>query len=317
MMSWPEPPRITSLPPLPAQLVVAAVAEDLVGERGAVDDVAQVGAVEDSHGEVLSRECAPLRRTRRGWMCRQAGGWTESPRPVPRGAGRSERLRERQARRVRMAARRTCGSSRRPSGPRFEDQVEGRLRRPADAGEARLAADLRQPRLARLGAEHVRPLLGDRMRAAEPGRAGIVDPADRVQVVLDLVGGIGLDEQQRAVLGQRLARPRAPPRPDGRGRAGSRRSRRGRTAPAAAPWRRPGRSSPGRRGPPRGRAPAPPRSSPGACRCRRSATFGKASAISSVEWPWPQPMSATRAPASSFATTPSSAGSHSATRLAR
>ena len=33
-----------------------------------------------------------------------------------------------------------------------------------------------------------------------------------------------------------------------------------------------------------------------------------------VEAPWPQPMSATLAPASSLATTPSRAGSHSATR---
>ena len=35
-----------------------------------------------------------------------------------------------------------------------------------------------------------------------------------------------------------------------------------------------------------------------------------------VEAPWPQPMSATRAPATSFASTPARAGSHVLTRLA-
>ncbi len=38
--------------------------------------------------------------------------------------------------------------------------------------------------------------------------------------------------------------------------------------------------------------------------------FGNAWAISTVDQPWPQPTSATSAPFSSFATTPSSAGSH-------
>ena len=41
-----------------------------------------------------------------------------------------------------------------------------------------------------------------------------------------------------------------------------------------------------------------------------------ASAISSVEWPWPQPTSATEMPAFKCSTTPSSAGSHCGTRAA-
>jgi hypothetical protein len=44
---------------------------------------------------------------------------------------------------------------------------------------------------------------------------------------------------------------------------------------------------------------------------------GKALAISTVDEPWPQPMSAMVAPARSFSSTPSSAGSHEGIRLAR
>jgi len=44
--------------------------------------------------------------------------------------------------------------------------------------------------------------------------------------------------------------------------------------------------------------------------------FGNARAMRIVEDPWPQPTSATRAPRSSFSTTPSSAGSQLSTRFA-
>lgn len=44
--------------------------------------------------------------------------------------------------------------------------------------------------------------------------------------------------------------------------------------------------------------------------------FGNPSAISTVEWPWPQPMSATFAPRSRRSTTPSRAGSHCGTSAA-
>ena len=49
----------------------------------------------------------------------------------------------------------------------------------------------------------------------------------------------------------------------------------------------------------------------------RNPDFGHASAMRMVEWPWPQPTSATLAPARSFSSTPRSAGRHSRTRLFR
>ena len=135
------------------------------------------------------------------------------------------------ARRVK-AARRTSGSSTPPSRPRFEDQIERRSRCPAHAGEARLAADLRS-RASRLGAEHVRPW--EDCAREEPGvaqgirptRSGCPRPCPRIGLTSISVPS-------------RPMRARAPPRPDGRGRAGSRADEV--EARPAAPWRRPHRT---------------------------------------------------------------------------
>ena len=78
--------------------------------------------------------------------------------------------------------------------------------------EAARGDDLAQLRLAGLRAERRADLLRQRGRHADHRRAGIVEPADRVQIVLQAVAGHRLDDHPGAVRLQRLA--------DMRGRAG-------------------------------------------------------------------------------------------------
>jgi hypothetical protein len=79
------------------------------------------------------------------------------------------------------------------------------------------------------------------------------------------------------------------------------------SAPGSWPPRRP-QTGTGRRLPPRLRPSGRPRSTADGSHIRRTKTGGYACARMTVDAPCPQPMSATVAPARSFASTPSSAG---------
>src|SRR3546814_18164678 len=74
----------------------------------------------------------------------------------------------------------TCDLSRCPRRlqPRFEEEVERRLRRAAEAREAGLAEHLGEPRLTGLRAQHHAAALGDRVGAADRRRRGVVQPRD-------------------------------------------------------------------------------------------------------------------------------------------
>ena len=63
--------------------------------------------------------------------------------------------------------------------------------------------DLAQARLAGLRAEPEADLLRQRGGRADQRRGAVVDAADRVEVVLDLVAGERLDDQPRAVVVER------------------------------------------------------------------------------------------------------------------
>src|SRR3546814_9300000 len=71
--------------------------------------------------------------------------------------------------------------------PRLQYQVERRFGRPPESGQSAGRDYLAQPRLAGLGAEGETYLLAQGGRRADHRRGGVVNAADRVQVVLDLV----------------------------------------------------------------------------------------------------------------------------------
>src|SRR4051794_12052785 len=85
------------------------------------------------------------------------------------------------------------------SGPRLEDEVEGRLGGAAEAGEAGRFDDRADARLAGLRAEREPDLLRQRGRRAQQRGERVVGAADRVQVVLDAVAGVRLHDHPRAV----------------------------------------------------------------------------------------------------------------------
>src|SRR3546814_6159901 len=88
--------------------------------------------------------------------------------------------------------------------PRLQYQVERRFGRPPESGQSAGRDYLAQPRLAGLGAEGETHLLAQGGRRADHRRGGVVNAADGVQVVLDLVVCKGLHDHPGAVLGQRL-----------------------------------------------------------------------------------------------------------------
>ena len=98
---------------------------------------------------------------------------------------------------------------------------------------------LAQPRLAGLRAERRADLLRERRLRADQRRHRVEEPADRVQVLLDVVAGERLDQQPGAVRAERLAHVRARRRPGRPCRAGSRRTRPGRTCPGSSSRSRP------------------------------------------------------------------------------
>lgn len=91
------------------------------------------------------------------------------------------------------------------SRSRLQHQVERCLGGAAEATEAGIAHDLAQSGLARLRTKREPDLLGERIGRADGGGGGVVQSPDRVEVVLHVISGKWLDEQHRAVLGQRLA----------------------------------------------------------------------------------------------------------------
>ena len=97
---------------------------------------------------------------------------------------------------------------------------------------------------------------GLRQRAGRAHERGepVVEPADRVEVVLDPVAGVGLDEHAGAAGGERRRRVARGARAGRRGRGTRRRTRRGRSPRPRSPPRPRPRTSRGRRRPPARRA---------------------------------------------------------------
>src|SRR4051794_2979058 len=91
----------------------------------------------------------------------------------------------------------------RPSSrPGFQDEVEGCLGGAAEPREATLEDDFPESSLPGLRAKRQTDLLGQRGRGAQQCRRRVIDPADRVQVVLDAVVRERLDDEPRAVGGK-------------------------------------------------------------------------------------------------------------------
>src|SRR5687768_6019674 len=87
------------------------------------------------------------------------------------------------------------------SKARLNDQVEGRLSSPAHGTETRRSQHLLKLPGAGLSAENMGALLRDSVGTAQGGRGGIVEPADRIDVVLDPIAREGLDQHEGAVSG--------------------------------------------------------------------------------------------------------------------
>ena len=87
-----------------------------------------------------------------------------------------------------------CGHGR-ASNTRLNGVSAARRKRLEAAG----LHDVADPRLAGLGAERQPDLLRERRRRAQQRREPVVRAADRVEVVLDAVAGVGLDDHPRAV----------------------------------------------------------------------------------------------------------------------
>ena len=201
------------------------------------------------------------------------------------------------------------------SDPGFDDEVHRRLGRTPEVVESGFLEDLAKLRLAGLGAEGQRPPPATAnwacRRTMTPRRTGPPSGSRRCS------SGAGR---------WRTARPARPCRraggaPGRAGRrrpgrpchAGSRRSRSGRTARrspcAVATW------NSARSLTPASRARSRQVSIEGAWKSNpENVEFGYAVAIVTTDAPCPHPTSATRAPALSFASTPSSAGIHEVVR---
>jgi hypothetical protein len=87
------------------------------------------------------------------------------------------------------------------STTRLDDQIEWCLGCPAHRTEPRRSQHLLELPWSGLSAENVRPLLRDGVGAAQRGRGSVVEPADRIDVVLDAIAREWLDQHDRAVIG--------------------------------------------------------------------------------------------------------------------
>ena len=85
--------------------------------------------------------------------------------------------------------------------------LNGVSRGPPEVAEAGLGHHLPDRGLTGLRTQCVPTVLGEPVGHAEERRAGVVEPAHRVEVLLDPVRGEGLDEQPRAVGRERLVDP--------------------------------------------------------------------------------------------------------------
>ena len=107
-----------------------------------------------------------------------------------------------------MDVRSICVAERRRLKSQFEDQVDRRLRGAPQLGKPSFVRHLAQALFARLRTEAEPDLLRQRVRRARHCRCGVVHAADRVQVFLQPVTGIGLHQQDLAVRLERLAAAR-------------------------------------------------------------------------------------------------------------
>ena len=175
-------------------------------------------------------------------------------------------------------------------------EVERGLGGAAERAEAGFGEHLAQAGLAGLGAEAAADILGQRVRRADERRRGVEHPPDRVAVVLEAVAGERLDEQHGAVVGERLEAWRAAP--TGSPMSWRQSKKQTRSKPVSS-YSLAAASLNATRSP----TPASAARSRGGLDRRaveveadEAATFGNASAMSTVEAPWPQPTSATVAP---------------------
>src|ERR1700722_7382604 len=88
--------------------------------------------------------------------------------------------------------------------PRFVDDVEGRFGGTAEASEAGRGDDVSDARFAGLRAEAQSNFLRARRWRAKQSREAVINAADRIEIVLELVVGKGLDDHPGAVFGERL-----------------------------------------------------------------------------------------------------------------
>src|ERR1700722_7247417 len=88
--------------------------------------------------------------------------------------------------------------------PRFVDNIERRFGGTAEASEARRGNDVSDACFAGLRAEAQSNFLRARRWRAKQGREAVVNAADGIEIVLELVVGKGLDDHPGAIFGERL-----------------------------------------------------------------------------------------------------------------
>src|SRR5262249_9943764 len=84
--------------------------------------------------------------------------------------------------------------------PRFKDQIEGRLRCPAEACEPAAGDHFAQALLSRLRAKRQTYFLGQRGWRAQQRGGSVECASDGMQIVFELVAGKRLDDHPSAVL---------------------------------------------------------------------------------------------------------------------
>ena len=88
--------------------------------------------------------------------------------------------------------------------PSLVDDVEGRFRGAAEAIESGRGHNVPNTRLTGLRAQTQSDFLRPRAGRAQQRGKRVVDPANGIQIVLQLIIGKRLDDHPRAILGQRL-----------------------------------------------------------------------------------------------------------------
>src|SRR5215471_5516332 len=83
---------------------------------------------------------------------------------------------------------------------RLKNKIKWCRRRPAEAGQPGLPDDIAQPRFAGLSSKSQTHLLSKRGWRAHDGRGGIIDPTDRVEIILEPIVGKRLYDHAGAVV---------------------------------------------------------------------------------------------------------------------